>query len=281
VRALLLLWLLCQPLVAVSQQKPPESTKPRIEKEKVGGKPPENRAKTLKRPGSDSGPPRESPITSTPSPVDSSKQQRSYSEPEDDWVHKLRTDPVATFTALLFFATLALWWATKNLVTGAGDTAKRQLRAYLTVPDSVGLELPIRPLGIGMAERGVSWAVLIENTGQTPAYDSSVDIATRVLPYPLPPGFPPDLTPLPNPSRDVIGPRQSRTLRATYRGTHSDEEWAQIRTHEGQALYVYGIVRYRDAFETRRSIKFCAYGVWTDQGGKIIACSTEQHNEAD
>jgi hypothetical protein len=45
---------------------------------------------------------------------------------------------VAVFTALLFFATLALWLSTRALVRGAEDTAERQLRAYVFL-DSIDL----------------------------------------------------------------------------------------------------------------------------------------------
>jgi hypothetical protein len=38
-------------------------------------------------------------------------------------------------TALLAGATIGLWWATKNLVTGAERTAERQLRAYITAKE--------------------------------------------------------------------------------------------------------------------------------------------------
>jgi len=40
---------------------------------------------------------------------------------------------IAAFTALLFAATFFLWFTTRNLVRGADDTSKRQLRAYLGV----------------------------------------------------------------------------------------------------------------------------------------------------
>jgi hypothetical protein len=52
---------------------------------------------------------------------------------EEGWLFKLKTDPVATFTALLFVATLALYMATRKLVTGAEITAARDLRAYVFV----------------------------------------------------------------------------------------------------------------------------------------------------
>src|ERR1700733_4819113 len=46
---------------------------------------------------------------------------------------KITDTLVALFTALLFFATLALWWATRGLVVGADETARRQLRAYISI----------------------------------------------------------------------------------------------------------------------------------------------------
>jgi hypothetical protein len=56
---------------------------------------------------------------------------------QESWIHLLRTDPVASFTALLFFATGAIWWATRGLVKGAEKTSERQLRAYVFIRRAV------------------------------------------------------------------------------------------------------------------------------------------------
>jgi hypothetical protein len=40
---------------------------------------------------------------------------------------------IAAFTILLAIVTLFLWWATRGLVRGAEETARRQLRAYVFV----------------------------------------------------------------------------------------------------------------------------------------------------
>src|SRR5258706_6905725 len=70
---------------------------------------------------------------------------------------------IAAFTVILAFATAFLWGATRQLVKGADDTAKRQLRAYVFV-DSVNVANVVE--GSGPPES----RVIIKNFGQTPAY---------------------------------------------------------------------------------------------------------------
>jgi hypothetical protein len=97
----------------------------------------------------------------TPNSVDCGRC--SESARTKNWWHELRTDPVATFTGLLFFATLALWWATRNLVSGAEKTAERQLRAYIAFDFGAVLLNSPRPGTV------TAW-LRFKNFGVTPAY---------------------------------------------------------------------------------------------------------------
>lgn len=62
--------------------------------------------------------------------VDSSAKDRpaesEYERCVSGWWNRLLDDPIATFTALLFFVTLLLWWATRELVKDAKTTSERQ-----------------------------------------------------------------------------------------------------------------------------------------------------------
>lgn len=76
------------------------------------------------------------------------------------------------FTALLFIATLALWWTTRNLVKEARRTAQHQLRAYV----SLAADLPV-----SINSKGASFIVRSQNYGQTPANNVRVSIETIIV----------------------------------------------------------------------------------------------------
>lgn len=74
-------------------------------------------------------------VTGNTQTVENSCKAGKCNKDPEDWLNKLWSDPVATFTGLLFIATAALiitggvqWWETRG-------TAKRQLRAYVMLDD--------------------------------------------------------------------------------------------------------------------------------------------------
>jgi hypothetical protein len=83
---------------------------------------------------------------------------------------------IAAFTVLLALVTIFLWLATRALVKGAENTAKRQLRAYVWVKEVfiANLDGPDRP----------NIQVTIKNWGQTPAYKFSCSGAIKIAPFP-------------------------------------------------------------------------------------------------
>lgn len=90
-------------------------------------------------------------------------------------------DPVAlytlvlsVFTALLGFATVRLWFVTSELVDGAEDTARRQLRAYLGVVDA----------HIEIAHGRISVAMHIKNFSPTPAYQFRYGLSYQISSIP-------------------------------------------------------------------------------------------------
>lgn len=114
-------------------------------------------------------------ISSIGRPSDSCYAKCGEYKPDKEWWHELRADPVATFTCLLFFATLALWWSTRGLVKGAENTAEKQLRAYVALDD---IRFPrgeeLNPPMPGVPITWTSFILRPKNYGQTPAHDMTI-----------------------------------------------------------------------------------------------------------
>jgi hypothetical protein len=103
-------------------------------------------------------------------PVNANNEQSTNDKPEKNWLERFETDPVATFTGLLFFATLALWLSTRDLVNDAKDTAKRQLRAYVSIEKIFFKKSSASPL----ASTTDKLNIIVKNYGQSPAYRMTI-----------------------------------------------------------------------------------------------------------
>ena len=104
----------------------------------------------------------------TADPKTEAKREHGGEEASEFWTVfgrrlKVTDSLLAAFTLLLFCATLALCWATQNLVRGAKDTAKKELRAYVAIGKK----------GLYSTEyKGVQRPKMqIDNSGNTPAKD--------------------------------------------------------------------------------------------------------------
>ena len=102
-------------------------------------------------------------------------------DPEQSWMKKIWTDPVAIFTGLLFFATLALWYSTFRLGVGTDDTSRRQLRAYIAVDRiwfvscrEMTQQMPENTQPLTISPFTDDLMVSIANYGQTPAHDVEI-----------------------------------------------------------------------------------------------------------
>jgi hypothetical protein len=154
---------------------------------------------------------------------------------------------------LLVGATMALFWATRQLVTGADKTAKRQLRAYLHVSEA-------RFTDIGFPS--AIFLVNYTNTGQTPAYDVYSSIALHFGKFRLSE----ELKAVGSGTKGMItlgrdGEGHARIVAP--RGL-SGEEYAAVRDGKS-AVFVYGVITYRDIFGDRWTTEF-RYYVGGDQG---------------
>jgi len=134
--------------------------------------------------------------------------------------------------------------ATRDAVTLARETSQRQLRAYVSVTGAT-----ITNFG---SEQPVQAAVDIQNTGQTPAYKMTGKtlITTREFPIsnPLP-----DMQ-VDNAAMD-LGPGAVFTLRIGTARPLTAQENATVRAGT-LAIYVYGVIRYEDAFGVHHETAF-------------------------
>jgi hypothetical protein len=161
------------------------------------------------------------------------------------------------------------------------DTAQRQLRAYVSVVPGGFFVLEGLMRGYFEAHN------TLVNTGQTPAYDVSVEQGMDMRKYPLPAnaGFPVRPTG-PADSLTVIGPGQSTGIvAATMEPLPETEVW-KIKDGRMYRLYAHGTVRYTDAFGKRHYTNFSHSFVWADEQGVSPAINvgpehTHEHNDAD
>lgn len=143
--------------------------------------------------------------------------------------------------------------AADKVVGVTEDTAKRQLRAYVSV----------EPCGITLPEDGVPRApILVHNRGQTPAYN--VTLAYQVDLHRDPRNFYPeeDKALVGQASDGTLAPNQDRHI-YTAVGQPSVEDMRAIAKRE-LAIVHWGVVQYRDAFNTARETRFAFYH-WGDE----------------
>jgi len=154
-----------------------------------------------------------------------------------------RQDIVAAIALVLALSTIFLWFATRDLVAGTADFSKTQLRAYLGPSETfiTGVEAGGRPL--------VECAV--RNFGQTPAHRVSYWAETKVLDSTdrFESGKSEDGERTVNPGRDGF------TIKARHSEPLTEEEMSKIKLGTS-AIYFYGAITYRDAFQRSRKTQF-------------------------
>jgi hypothetical protein len=171
---------------------------------------------------------------------------------------KITDTLVAAFTALLFFATIALWWSTRRLVKGAEETSERQLRAYVMIHS-----VAIRNTTVGGKPEVT---ITFKNSGETPASEMTHWARLGFHPFPSPISFPqkPRQTMPPAPLAPggviMITTGIDRQLDTTTFAT------LQNRSH---ALYLAGEIRYKDAFGKPRETDFVLFCT-----GPLVASGT-------
>jgi hypothetical protein len=199
---------------------------------------------------------------------------------------------IAIFTVVLAVSTNKLWdearenrkltilsvnaaAASANASSRLAKASKRQLRAYLSVNTGIVIfqdEMKAQP-----------FVVLPDcmNDGQTPAHEVSYNARADILPYPLPDdfNFPEKSEQAVVTSTAVVGPHRNFQLGAALDRFCDADEMNRILHGKSERLYVYGTVRYKDAFGNPRLTNFSQSYQWRSDGTPLGE-NTKHHNDA-
>ena len=158
---------------------------------------------------------------------------------------------LAVITGVLAFFTALLWLATYRLVRGAKDTARRQLRAYISLTEGE----------IVISEEKKEFRVVLKfiNCGQTPAYSvsSSFEAEIRELQEVKRPEIGQVF-----PSAKPVGERGSNTIAGPGLHINTAEVKPFINDQLGSvgrgtsAIFVWGEINYIDIFDQPHWLKF-------------------------
>lgn len=173
-----------------------------------------------------------------------------YVEGDQGFWRKVIEDPVAAFTALLFFSTLGLfvstyllWDATRRTLKHSQKSSEQQLRAYLfaraviPVPKTDEMECVFK----------------IENSGQTPAYKLAVCSTSWIDDYPDAKFFvelDDDDSPI------CVGPRDDISV---FEQIECDESDVLDIVDEKRAIYLKMAASFEDAFGKPHSLTVEGY----------------------
>jgi hypothetical protein len=171
----------------------------------------------------------------------------SYVEAREKFFTTLGTMIIAAFTVFLCLATAYLYFATRNLVEGADDTAQKQLRAYI---GTYGMETTMYPFEKG----GYAFIAHVElrNFGQTPAYDLIMEANAAID---VPTADPFDQA---NTHQTAAGPNiafRDAGVHVNVGWPISEEDKNAVRDRV-KNVFVWGTVRYRDVFNKRHYFTF-------------------------
>jgi len=155
---------------------------------------------------------------------------------------KITDTLVVVFTFLLFLATLALYWATRDLVRDAKNNAQRQLRAYVFVQNIESFWTADKA-----TKTITKWTFfpVWKNSGQTPTRSmvSTINVWVGQNARPMPDNF--DFPDYGKPRRSMIGPG------ATMHGDRLEltvDQLQKIRAGTAHA-YMWAWAEYNDVFE--------------------------------
>jgi len=196
------------------------------------------------------------------------QEKKETNSSDESWWYKLRTDPVATFTFLLFIATGLLWWSTRQLVLGAEKTATQELRAYVFPRIDENMSY------------GFDWyrsvPLMIKNFGQTPAYDLACSLYIGLYKFPLDTDI--------NHSEQLASSARSALAPSEYFRQYAclpdDLNKAEIDSviNKQSAIFISGKVEYFDAFKQKHTTSICLYSTGPDFRKGLLAYYHEGNN---
>jgi hypothetical protein len=194
-----------------------------------------------------------------------------------EFLSKLPEILLVLFTGLLVVFTGTLWWATRGLVRSAEATAERQLRAYV-FPEAGG---EIHGARGPSTTQTLELDVRVKNYGQTPAYGAVGNTWVEVDAWPLPDDFQFEGPPASGPIvTSAIPPGGWISFHAGTNRPFDKEEIDAIRSGQLR-IYIYGNIRYRDAFDKPRITNFCYESSIEASKGFVTAIGkSHRHNDA-
>ncbi len=164
--------------------------------------------------------------------------------------------------------------AANDSLTVFKDANLRQMRAYLTI----GLGSVLRQDVATNYHFEVR--MNLQNVGNTPAYKEVSNIHVDVLPYPLPQDFKfPEFNDTIS-SAAVVGPHLSYVLTGFANRLYADDDVHEIEFGSAKRLYVYGTVKYEDAFGVSRKTDFCQAILFL-KNNAFMSQNTPSYNDAD
>jgi hypothetical protein len=163
--------------------------------------------------------------------------------------------------------------AMESSVEVSRDTAKRQLRAYLTVSIGAGV-YQVKTEGLRFEGKPT-----VTNSGQTPAYKVRLQTKAAILPLPLPRET--SLSEIGDEEGETtLGVQQVAIMSCRVDNFSHDEEVESIKAgSKGRSLYVWGIIFYEDVFGDEHYTRFCHQIIWL-QDGTIYGNYTPGRNQA-
>lgn len=222
--------------------------------------------------------PIESVITAINRPVDANCYTKCEEyKPEKDWWYKFSTDPIATFTGLLFIATVLLWWSTRCLVIGTEKTAQKQLRAYVFLDPVKEMTFVSKP----STSSTIEIEIHVKNVGLTPAHDVLCESWVTLDVWPLPSTFNFfDQKSVEPKSRHIIPPGGIKHYHTGSSRSLNDKELADVH-NDKLRVYIYGRITYKDSFGNLYYTNFCHASTSLGKlGFKSAIALCDRHNDA-
>jgi hypothetical protein len=179
-------------------------------------------------------------------------------------------EPISILTCCLVLVTIGLFVATMKIVKVTRQTAKRQLRAYVSARLADGEKIFLDE------NNCLSVPLIIENHGQTPAHKLRKSAFVNIFKNPLQDVLdPPEYN---GGSVTCLAPGQKSRMYPTLPRALNGSEIISIKNKEG-CFCVWGYLEYVDIFNNHQTTEFRMYSTGNDlERGELAYC--EKGNNA-